>query len=51
MEHVDLCGIDRGWAAGKGGGSIERLILFVEEEVLDKLIEVCLTYVFTECLE
>ena len=35
----------------RGGGSVECLILFIEEEVPDKLIEVCLTYVFTECLE
>ena len=51
MEDSDLLDVRSGGAARERRGAIECWVLFIEEEVTDKVVEVRLTDVHSERLE
>ena len=53
MEDRDLDNVVCCWTEREGGGSSssESRVLLVEEEVPNEIIKVCLTDVFSKCLE
>ena len=51
VKDGNLLSIHSSGAEGEGKGAIKSWVLFIEEEVMDEIVEVCLANVFTQCLE